>query len=221
MDNQNRMSKVKAALERSKKLITLESNGSIDKIAKTKQADINLSLDPTANITSESMVSTKRNNMMAMPSQGTMMNSNVPAAIRESFASNPIDDTALYGALSNDGRDLSVLFGEQKVQQSQNVSPNEIRNIVNEGLGNNAQTVTQTSQIDYPMIRTIVEDIVRKYTVSLKQKLLTEGKGQENVIDTIVLNKGFKFLDSKGNIYECTMKKVSNINEIKKKQSIE
>jgi hypothetical protein len=80
------------------------------------------------------------------------------------------------------------------------------------------QTFT-TGGVDYPMIRTIVEDIVRKYAQSLKKNLVTEGVGGAEV-NTIALVKTFKFLDSKGNIYECSMRKVSNINDVKKKGSI-
>lgn len=223
MIDQNRAAKVKAALDRSKKLIQLESNGSIDRIAKAHKDDINLSLDPASHITTESMVTTKRNNSLPITNFGSQMTapsaSNVPSVIRESFMKNPIDDSALYGAIGGDGRDISFLYEAQQPNK-QVVSPSEIRSIVNEGMGGNVQQMSQNTSVDYPMIRTIVEDIVRKYTVSLKQKLLSENKQETNIVDTIMLGKGFKFLDSKGNIYECTMKKIGNLND-KKKKSIE
>ena len=61
------------------------------------------------------------------------------------------------------------------------------------------------------MIRTIVEEIVRKYTSSLKNKLLQENNGNE--VNTISLGKNFKFLANDGTIYECTMKKIGTLNK--------
>jgi hypothetical protein len=79
-----------------------------------------------------------------------------------------------------------------------------------------APQVQMTAQVDYPMIRTIVEEIVRKYAVSLNKKIISEGKSSTSEVNTISLGKTFKFLDSKGNIYECQMKKVGNINDKRK-----
>ena len=68
-----------------------------------------------------------------------------------------------------------------------------------------------SSQIDYPMIRTIVEEIVRKYTSAINKKLINENKQSSGLVNTIALGETFKFLDNEGNIYECKMKKVGNI----------
>ena len=100
------------------------------------------------------------------------------------------------------------------------VAPQNVRQLVNEGMGTQ-QYIQQpqmqvTQQIDYPMIRTIVEEIVRKYAVSLNKKIISEGKQTANEVNTIALGDTFKFLDKQGNIYECTMKKVGNINNKKK-----
>ena len=66
------------------------------------------------------------------------------------------------------------------------------------------------------MIRTIVEEIVRKYAVSLNKKIISEGKQTTNEINTIALGNTFKFLSKNGDIYECTMKKIGNVNNKKK-----
>ena len=78
------------------------------------------------------------------------------------------------------------------------------------------QIQTVSAGVDYPMIRTIVEDIVKRYVVSLNKRIMNENKGGGSEINTITLGKTFKFLDSKGNIYECEMKKVGNINDKRK-----
>jgi hypothetical protein len=151
--------------------------------------------------------------------------SNVPAAIREAFMTNPIDDSALYEALGEqgDGRSLSFLTeGLAPKQQPQQVAqPQNIRQIVNEGMGTQ-QYVQQpqmqvTQQVDYPMIRTIVEEIVRKYAVSLNKKIINEGKQTPSQVNTIAIGKSFRFLAENGDIYECSMKKVGNV---KNKKSV-
>ena len=151
--------------------------------------------------------------------------SNVPAAIRESFTKMSIDNSALYSAFGggNGGNDDLAFLTEgwsstptetlQAPVQTQNV-----RQLVSEGLGETQpQRQYQSQQIDYPMIRTIVEEIVRKYTLSLKNKLINEGKQNDSQINTIAFGKTFKFLDNEGNIYECTMKKIGNV---KNKKSV-
>ena len=97
-----------------------------------------------------------------------------------------------------------------------------VRQLVNEGMGTQ-QYVQQpqmqvAAQVDYPMIRTIVEEIVRKYAVSLNKKIMTESKqtATPSQVNTIALGETFKFLTKDGTIYECTMKKVGNINKNKK-----
>ena len=212
----NKAAKVKAALERSKKLIQLESNGSLDRIAKAHKDDINMSLDINSQVTTESMVSTKRNRNMVAPTQSMNMTgagaSNVPSIIRESFMNNHIDDSALYTAFGNDGLDVSFLT--EGVQQPSKAS--QVRQIIGESMQQPQMQVVQNQGIDYPMIRTIVEETVRKYTASLKKSLMTESKQGLNEIDTLVFGNGFKFLDKQGNLYECTFKKISNINDKKK-----
>ena len=225
---QNRAALVQGAMNRAKKLMQLESNGTIDKITSDPQfkANINASLTSNEAVLTESMMTTARDRSKQGPIVTRQMGenaSNVPQAIREAFMSNPIDDSALYDAMAGDGRDLSFLT-EGLEQPKEIVKPTQnVRQIVNEGMGTQPQMqYTQTAQIDYPMIRTIVEEIVRKYAVSLNKKIISEGKQTQNVptINTIALGETFKFLTENGDIYECTMKKVSNIHNVKDKRGI-
>ena len=116
--------------------------------------------------------------------------------------------------MAGDGRDLSFLT-EGMEQPKEIVKPTQnVRQIVNEGMGGQPQVqYTQTAQIDYPMIRTIVEEIVRKYAVSLNKKIISEGKQTQSAptVNTIALGETFKFLTQDGTIYECTMKKVGSL----------
>ena len=220
----DRKSAVKNAMSRAAKLMQLESNGTLDKIAKdpTFRNNINSTLNSSESIDTKELMSTnvpKASDMPLTSRQMSSSSSKVPKAIMEAFMSNPIDDSALYSAMGNgDGRDISFLMEGTNETPTQIVKPTQnVREIINEGLESNKQQyVSSSQQIDYPMIRTIVEEIVRKYAVSLNKKILSEGKQNTNEISTIALGKTFKFLDQSGNIYECTMKKVGNINQKKK-----
>jgi hypothetical protein len=151
------------------------------------------------------MMQAPRQNMAANISSGRMSVAagNVPSIIRESFQSQPPLAQQEVTSSVLDGMFGDILQERQKPQQ-----------VITETVQPQAQQTS--SQVDYPMIRTIVEEIVRKYTSSLSKKMLNEGKGSE--VNTISLGKSFKFLANNGDIYECTMKKVGNIN---KKKSVE
>lgn len=229
MENVNpadKQAKLQNAMSRAKKLIQLESNGTIDKIAKGAREGINTSLNE-GDVTTSQLLTTPRNRNMEAPMIGGKMGENamnVPAAIRESFANMTIDNSTLYSAFgggqgSHD--DLSFLTeGIEPTPSQPTQVPSQtqnVRQLVSEGLGmSQPQQSYQGQQIDYPMIRTIVEEIVRKYTASLKNKLINEGKDGVNKINTIAFGDKFKFLDDAGNIYECTMKKIGNINNKKR-----
>ena len=222
MANNNREAVVQNAVSRAAKLIQLESNGTIDKITKDPKfkANINASLN-NDDVLTEELMTTARDRKTQAPMITREMGanaSNVPAAIREAFMNNPIDDTQLYSAFGEqgDGRSLSFL-DEMTTQKQQITTPTQnVRQIVNEGISSIGSTQVQ-SQIDYPMIRTIVEEIVRKYAVSLKKNILSESKQTTTPqINTIALGETFKFLDDAGNIYEAKLVKKGNI----KKKSV-
>jgi hypothetical protein len=224
----DKRAKLQNAMSKAKKLMQLESNGTLDKIAAAHKDGINATLtDPSGEMLTEGLMTTSRNRQTTapMPTRQQMGQnaSNMPKAILEEFMSNPIDDSALYAALGEQGNGRSLSFlteGMDAVQPTQTVvPPQNVRQIVNEGMGQQYVQQPQVMQsIDYPMIRTIVEEIVRKYAVSLNKKIMNESKQETNEINTISLGKSFKFLAKNGDLYECTMKKVGNI--IDKKKSV-
>ena len=222
-NNVNRESVVKNAMSKAAKLMQLESNGTLDKIAKAHKDGINSSLD--GDVMTQDLMTTSRKRKTEAPIVSRQMGenaSNVPAAIREAFMSNPIDESSLYGAFTSGGDGSLDFLNELAMpqQQPQVTAPTQdVRQLVNEGMGYAASSQPQVSQqIDYPMIRTIVEEIVRKYAVSLKKNILSESKQTApiNQVNTIALGETFKFLTKTGDIYECTMKKVGNIKNNKK-----
>ena len=224
----DKQAKLQNAMSRAKKLIQLESNGTLDKIAAGVRDGVNSSLE-SGDIITEQLMTTPRNRRTEAPMVGAKMGENamnVPAAIRESFSTNPIDESSLYSAFggAQGGNDDLAFLTEDiptpRQPQRVNMQSQDVRQLVNEGMGYQqsqyAPQVQMSAQVDYPMIRTIVEEIVRKYAVSLKNKIISEGKSPTSEVNTISLGKTFKFLANDGTIYECQMKKIGNINSKRK-----
>ena len=201
---EERKARIAAARKGSLRLMQMDANGTLDKLMEGKMDDINDSLTSAdANVTSASLMSSTREERMSSIPTGNMSvaAANVPSIIRESFqAQPPVNDITNTSSVLDGMFDLNSLQSEKKQRITEQARQ--------------PQQGYTTGGVDYPMIRTIVEDIVRKYTQPLNKKLINEGTGGAEV-NTIALGKTFKFLDSKGNIYECTMKKVGNINKKK------
>ena len=205
MEGKVELSKLKDALGKASKLMSMDKNGTISKIAESKRDSINTSLNDSTVSTESMMTARPQRNMTEVPRN---VNSNIPRAIVESFSKNPIDPSMIS---SIGGSSNSVLDTIGIQEQARTVQPQNTSSTIQE-----QHTVqTQVQGIDYPMIRTIVEDIVRKYTSSLSKKMLSESKGSVNELTTMTLGKSFKFLDRQGNIYEATLKKIGNINNKK------
>lgn len=200
--NPEALARLKAAMGKTTKLMQLDKSGRLDAIAHGKRDSINESLNSV-----DTQPTNVKSMMTSAPARTPMMrgggvNSNVPAAIRESFQKNQIDESALYGMST----DLSMITDELGLNQTSKPAIQEVTQPIQ-------QTVTPTSQIDYPMIRTIVEDIVRKYAQSLNKKIVNEGKGNE--LNTLTLGNSFKFLAKNGDIYEAKLTKIGNIKQKK------
>lgn len=206
----DKVGKLQGAIQRASKLIRNDS--AISEIARRKRGDIELSLNEDSDVSIDTMMGGYRDGGIQQPSRpaGRPVNDKVPSVIRESFMTNQINTDPLSAL--NDGRDISFVENvagvrsravteSVQVQQPQVQQP-QVQQYV-------------TSGIDYPMIRTIVEDVMRKYASQLSKKILSESKGGGAELNTIMLGRNFKFLDKSGNIYECTMKKVGNVNDKK------
>lgn len=205
MEGKVELSKLKNALGKASKLMSMDKNGTISKIAESKRDSINTSLNDSTVSTESMMTARPQRNMTEVPRN---VNSNIPRAIVESFSKNPID-TSMIGSIGGSSNSVLDTIGIQ--EQARTVQHQNTSSTIQE-----QHTVqTQVQGIDYPMIRTIVEDIVRKYTSSLSKKMLSESKGSVNELTTMTLGKSFKFLDRQGNIYEATLKKIGNINNKK------
>jgi hypothetical protein len=201
--NMAAVERIKAAKNKSLRLMQMDKK--LDAMAKGARDNITESFSSAEPVATQNMMSTKIDKSMGIPTGGRM-NENVPLAIREAFKNNPIDESQLLMGTMSGGGDLSFL--------NDNVVAPARKNPITENV-QQYQPQTNPSSVDYPMIRTIVEEVVKRYAVSLNKRI-NEGKENVSEINTISLGKTFKFLDSKGNIYECVMKKVGNINNKRK-----
>ena len=142
--------------------------------------------------------------------------SKLPVEILESFKSKQIDTTLLNGGMTKSNGSvldqLDMLTNGKVLQQETKQQPQQ--QIIKETVQVQPQI---TSSVDYSMIKMIVEDCMRKYSSALKKQILTENKTTQDsgTLQAMKIGNKFSFIDSKGNIYEATLKKVGNINNKK------
>lgn len=130
--------------------------------------------------------------------------SKLPKEILESMTNNPID-TSIFDP------NRSVL-DRASVQNLPKVSKKveNKNNIVTEQV---AQQQT-TQQIDYSLIKSIVEECVRKYAGAISKKILKESKGEGlSELKAMKVGNKFSFITENGDVYEATLKFKKNINE--------
>lgn len=191
----SKIATLQEAMTRASKLMKLTANGTIDKIAEKRRGDVNDYM--TNENTQIQLSSLPKQSHTAVYNENMIKKSNIPKVIQESFLK-----TANSQTLSSQHDDLYFLnkdvIKEETVKDS-------IPSAIMESSPQSSNT------IDYPTIRMIVEDIVRKYTSSLKNKLLTENREAKTEIKGIMLGESFKFVASNGDIYEAKLKKIGNI----------
>jgi ribosomal protein S17E len=204
--NMAAVERIKAAKSKSLRLMQMDKK--LDAMAKGARGEITESFSSSEPVAPQKMMSTKIDKSMGIPTGGRM-NENVPLAIREAFQNNPIDESQLLMSTMSGGGDLSFL-NENIVRPTTTVPVMENTQQMQ------PQIQTVGTGVDYPMIRTIVEEIVRKYAQSLNKRIVNENKETVNEVNTIALGKTFKFLAKNGDIYEAKLTKVGNINDKRK-----
>ena len=196
--NEAALERMKASLSRSKNLMKLD--GKIDSFARMHRDGINESTNGAASAPKLTTEVKKK----GLPTNAGA-SSKLPREIVESFRNNYIDPyaspieseangltNALYESLSND-TDVITEQATPVVQQP-------VVQTVNAG-------------IDYPTIRAIIEETVRKYTEPIQKKMLNESKGAGNELGLLTMGKTFKFVSKSGDIYEAKLVKVGNVND--------
>lgn len=197
-----------------RKIMEMDANGQLDKYSKNVDMDAsgNFLINETSNysepFTENTYIQQDVYNTPQMESVN-VKNSRLPKEILESMESNPID-TKILEAQMGQASVLDALGVPKNFENS--------RRLMGTKHPKPAQQLTETVQIqsaiDYSLIKTIVEDCVKKSIASLKKTMLTEStnnnSGNEAVL--IKLGEGFKFVTKSGDIYAATgLKKVGHI----------
>lgn len=128
----------------------------------------------------------------------------LPQSIIESIVNNPLTDLSADVQMDSFTETLGESLG---LQQSANIIEKlaEREKKVTE----NIQTVqTTTTNVDYEMIKMIVENVIDSKLASLQQSLLNENRIPNNLssVKTMHFGEKFMFCDSDDNVYECEMK---------------
>lgn len=137
-------------------------------------------------------------------------NSKLPKEILESFKTKQIDASPLgYGVNSSildeiNFRTQGKLYAEESSQQPK-------QQIVE------TTSVASQSNVDYSMIKMIVEECMRKYIGSLKKSILNESKNVNNTdtLQALKIGDKFSFITKNGDLYEAELKFVKNLNNKK------
>ena len=197
--NMSAVERIKAAREKSLRLMQMDADGTLDKYLKEGKVQRNTQASEAP------MQPQPRQPRPIDTSRLSESAKHIPREILESFATNKIDDSALLDGVFDSQNVLSMLDegvqAKPKAKVTESVQTQPIQQVL-------------TQSVDYPMIRTIVEDVVKKQIGALSKKMLNESKTSD--ISTITLGKTFKFLAKNGDIYEAKLQKIGNINKQKK-----
>lgn len=206
------------AKDRARKLIQMDANGTLDEVKKNANLSGKFSYDANGMVETNIMEShSPTREFNPYKTQG-LNDSKLPSAIVESFKTNNIDTSGLGGAIGGRGGsildDLDMLTNGKVLQEEtiQIQQPKQQKQVIQETVQVQPQV---TANIDYSMIKMIVEDCMRKYTSALKKQILSESKTTQDVgtLQAMKIGNKFSFIDSKGNVYEATLTKKGNINE--------
>lgn len=137
--------------------------------------------------------------------------SKLPRQIIESIASNPLDMTVVDPKMDAFTEKLKQTLPNSfnRSYEIQEKLEKQDRQELNEAQGNNNATSASVN-VDYELIKTIVESVVDKKINELKKGMVNENLsyGSNSSLKAMKLGEKFLFLDSDNNIFECQMKYV-------------
>jgi len=182
--------------KRAKEIIDRDRRGELDQYVKGMKAN-RLDEGDIAFETPERMTQTSQGQYPQMTPQRAA-SSKLPREIVESFSNNPIDIPEYSGSILDD---MGI---EPPVQKKQPIR--ETKQVVQ----------STASGVDYSLIKTIVEDCLRKSMSTLKKSMLTENTSGTNQLSLMRIGESFKLVASNGDIFEAKLIKKGNVNERKK-----
>ena len=135
--------------------------------------------------------------------------SKLPKQIIESIAANPLDMTVVDPKMDAFTEKLKQTLPNSfnRSYEIQEKLEKQDRQELNEVQGNNNATSASVN-VDYELIKTIVESVVDKKINELKKGMVNENLsyGSNSSLKAMKLGEKFLFLDSDNNIFECQMK---------------
>lgn len=216
------MQKFLAIKDKARALIQMDTSGKLNELAVKNRSKIDMSEDgPSGKIMTESYQPTHQQTTYQQPMcqqpqpSFPVSNSKLPMEIINSFKTNHIDTSPLglsTQASVLDRIDFNTqggLFPEAKVANQVPIMEQvPQKQVVTEQMSVGAN-------VDYSMIKMIVDECMRKYTSALKKTILTESKNtQENgTLKAMKIGDKFTFVTDNGDLYEAKLTFIKNISK--------
>lgn len=197
MNTNDNISRFIQSQEKARQLIKMDCNGTIDKYAKSAREHGKMELAENVELVSEKPKQT--NISPTYTGTFTQSKSKLPKEILESMKNNPIEQ---IGSVST-----TSILDQLNITPPKKEVVSEEKSVITEIQHNN-------TNIDYSMIKIIVEDCVKKYTSALKKSLLNESKSNDNnTLQAMKIGNKFNFITNNGDLYEAELKFIKNINK--------
>ena len=196
------------AQDRAKKLIQMDVNGGLKQYEQKARQNAEMCLSEESVPQYQTQAPQQQMSCIQEP-LNVKTNSKLPKEILESFKTKQIDPSPLgYGVSSSildevNYRTQGKLYNEETKPQVQHKK--EIIETVQP---------TNNTNVDYSMIKMIVEECMRKYVGSLKKTILNESKTNNNdELQAMKIGDRFSFITKNGDLYEAELKFIKNINK--------
>ena len=135
--------------------------------------------------------------------------SKLPSAIKEAIASNPLIVTSTDPKMDAFTAKLAAVQGVQKAANIMNQLDEEDKEKENARKAALTESLQHTVNVDYGLIKTIVENAVKSLKDEIKNELNESiNRNRQNndaSLKVMKMANKFLFLDSEDNIYECQM----------------
>lgn len=141
--------------------------------------------------------------------QDKLANSKLPAAIKEAIASNPLIVTSSDPKMDAFTAKLAAVQGVQKAANIMNQLDEEDKEKENARKAALNENIQRGVNIDYGLIKSIVENAVKSLKDEIKNELNESishnSQHNDTSLKVMKMANKFLFLDSEDNIYECQM----------------
>lgn len=192
------------AQDRAKKLIQMDVNGGLKQYEqKARQsAEMSLNEDITTQYQPQQQITSYN-----QESSNIKSNSKLPKEILESFKTKQIDPSPLgYGVSSSildevNYRTQGKLYNEETNKLPQSKIKQQI-----------VENVQMPTNVDYSMIKMIVEDCMKKYVSSIKKTIINESKNSNDELQALKIGNKFSFITKNGDLFEAELKFIKNLN---------